>query len=216
MKRMLTDQERTQLNQRISDVEKRVNAQIVLAVIERCDSYAELPWKAFALGAAAAGLIAVLLNLLRPGWHSSPAVLLAVVSMLAAGAGFALLCIVAQGFARFFLDAHRAETEVRQYAQSLFLAREVFATRGRTGVLLLVSLFERHVVMLPDIGLNKRMSREALQDIVSRMTPVLQVGQVGRSLEEGLRGLEENLAPTAAGTPRENELSDALIEEAGS
>ncbi len=216
MKRMLTDQERSQLNQRISEVEKRVNAQIVLAVIERCDSYAELPWKAFALGAVAAGLIAVLLNLARPGWPQSLAVLLAVVAMLAAGAGFALLCIVAPGFARFFLDVHRADTEVRQYAQSLFLAREVFATRGRTGMLLLVSLFERKVVMLPDTGLDKRLSREAMQNIVRRMTPVLKAGQVGRSLEEGLRGLEENLAPTAAGTPRENELRDAIIEETGS
>ena len=216
MKLILTDQERIQLDQRVADVEKRTGAQIVLAVIERSDTYAELPWKAFALGAAAAGLGTVLLDLLLPGWHSGFAVLFAVVSMLATGAACALLCIALPKFARFFLDAHRAEVEVRQYAQSLFLSREVFATRGRTGLLLLVSMFERQVVLLPDTGLAKRLSQEAMQDIVARMTTALATGQVGRALENGLKGLEENLAATAAGESPENELPNIIVEEKGS
>ncbi len=216
MEQILSDQERDVLNRRVADAEKRTGAQIVLAVVQRSDAYAELPWKAFALGAAAAGLAAVLLTMMRPGWQANFTVLLAVVATLAAGAAFALLCVWSPGFARFFLDAHRAETEVRQYAQSLFLAREVFATRGRTGILLLVSLFERQVVILPDTGLTKRLSREAQQTIVGRMTTALATGLVGRALEQGLQSLEENLAPSAAGAPRENELPDAIIEETGS
>ncbi len=216
MKRILSDQERDELNRLVAAAEKRTGAQIVLAVVQRSDAYAELPWKAFALGAAAAGLAAVLLDLLRPGWQADLSVLLAVVVTLAAGAAFALLCVGVPGFARFFLDMHRAETEVRQYAQSLFLSREVFATRGRTGILLLVSLFERQVVILPDSGLDKRLSPEAQRTVVGRMTVALTAGRVDRALEQGLRGLEENLAPAAAGAPRENELPDTIIEEAGS
>ena len=49
MKQILNNQERSQLDRRIAEVEKRTGAQIVLAVIERSDSYAEIPWKAFAL-----------------------------------------------------------------------------------------------------------------------------------------------------------------------
>ncbi len=94
-----------------------------------------------------------------------------------------------RGFARFFLEAHRAEVEVRQYAQSLFLSREVFATRGRTGVLLLVSMFERQVVLLPDTGLAKRLSREAMHHIVARMTAALAGGQVRLALENGASGI---------------------------
>jgi uncharacterized membrane protein len=44
------------LDQRIAEVEKLTGVQIVIAVIERSDAYPELPWKAFALGAAVAGL----------------------------------------------------------------------------------------------------------------------------------------------------------------
>ena len=216
MKPVLTDQERIQLDRRIADVEKRTGAQIVLAVIERSDTYAELPWKAFALGAAAAGLATVLHDLLMPGWPSSFAVLFAVVSMLATGGACVLLCILLPKFARLFMDAHRAEVEVRQYAQSLFLSREVFATRGRTGVLLLVSMFERQVILLPDAGLSKRLSREAMQAIVVRATTALAAGQVARALGNGLEGLEENLSAPAPGESPENELPDRIVEEKGS
>jgi putative membrane protein len=215
MQRILTDQERIELDRRVADAERRTGAQIVLAVVKRSDTYAELPWKAFALGAAVAGSGVFLFDLLRPGWHTSIAVLLAVVSTLATGAACALLCVALPRFARLFLDAHRAEVEVRQHAQSLFLSREVFATRGRTGVLLLVSMFERQVVLLPDTGLDKRLGRAAMHDIVARMTAALATGQVSSALEKGLQGLEEHLAATAAGAARENELPNVIIEEKG-
>ncbi len=215
MKHILTDQERKHLDQRIADVEKRTNTQIVLAIVKRSDSYAELPWKAFALGAGVVGAGAVLLDVLRPGWDSRLAVLFAVIATLAAGAACALLCIGVPRFARLFLDAHRTETEVRQYAQSLFLSREVFATRERTGILLLVSVFEQQVIVLPDSGLDKRLSREALQGIVARMTSALAAGQAARALENGLQGLEENLAATAFAASSGNALPNIIIEEKG-
>jgi len=215
MRHLLNEQERQQLDQRVADAEKRTGTQIVLAVIGRSDVYAELPWKAFALGAAVAGLVVTVLDLMRPGWHASTEVLLAVMATLVAGAACALACVSLPGFARLFLDAHRAEVETRQYAESLFLSREVFATRGRTGILLLVSLFERQVIMLPDTGLAKRLGRKASQGIIRSMTPALASGQVAGALAAGLAGLEEALGPTAPAVAAKNELPDAVIEEKG-
>jgi len=215
VKQILNDHERIRLDRRIADAEKRTGAQIVLAVIERSDTYSELPWKAFALGASLAGLSVSVLDLLRPGWTSGIAVLIAVVLLLAAGAAGALLCVSVPRFARLFLDAHRAEVEVRQYAESFFLSREVFATRRRTGVLMLVSLFERQVVVLPDTGLGQRLSKEALQRIIARMTIALASGQVARALEDGLSSLEEVLTVTVPGESGDNELADEIVEEKG-
>ncbi len=215
MKGTLSDQERLHLDQSIAEVEKRTGAQIVLAVVERSDVHAELPWKAFALGAAIAGPAVTVLDRLRPGWTSGTAVLVAVVSMLATGAALALLSVYVQGFARLFLAAHCAETEARQYAKSLFLSRELFATRHRTGVLMLVSLFERQVVVLPDKGLTKRLSTDSLQGIIARMAVSLASGQVARALETGLVGLEEVLSIAAPVGSVENELPDGIVEEKG-
>ena len=215
MKHILPDQARTALDRRVAEAEKRTGAQIVLAVVRRSDVYAELPWKAFALGAAVAGTGAVLLDLLRPAWNSGAAVLFAVVATLAVGAACALLCVLVPGFARLFLDVHRAEVEVRQYAESLFLSRELFTTLDRIGVLLLVSMFERRVVLLPDTGMAKRLGREAMHDIVARMTASLAGGRVDRALEQGIQGLEEHLASKPAGAGPGNDLPNEVIEEKG-
>jgi putative membrane protein len=215
MKHPLTDQERNQLDQRIAEAEKRTGAQIVLAVIERSDSYAELPWKAFALGTSIAGLLVSVTALMRPEWTSSATVLMSVVLTLATGGAAALLCIFMPRFARLFLHVHRAEVEVREHAKSLFLSHELFATLKRTGLLLLVSLFERQVVLLPDTGLRKRLSQDAMQRIIERMTLTLASGRTVRALEHGLEGLEEILAVSARGKSGKNELPDEIIEEKG-
>jgi putative membrane protein len=215
MKQTLNDQERKYLDQLIAEAEKRTGAQIVLAVIERSDSYPELPWKAFALGASIAGFAAVMLDMLRPGWITGYAALLEVTATLAAGAACALFCVFVPGFGRLFLSMHRAETEVRQHAESLFLTRELFATHQRTGVLLLVSLFERQVVILPDAGLHKRLNRDAMQKIITRMGVALASGKFARALEGGLESLEQVMTSTAATGSRENELPNSVIEEKG-
>jgi putative membrane protein len=213
MRANLTEQERTLLDRRVAEVERRTGAQVVLAVVERSDVYAELPWKAFALGAGLVGLVVVLVDLFRSAWITSTAVLIAVAVTLIAGAAASALCITVPVFARLFLDRTRAEVETRQYAESLFLSRELFATRQRSGVLLLVSMFERTVVVLPDAGSAKRLGPAGPAEIVASMTAVLATGQVVPALETGLSELERRLAAAVPSGLAGNELPDSVIEE---
>jgi putative membrane protein len=215
-KRSLSDQDRSHLNVHVEETEKRTGAQIILSVIERCDAYPELPWKAFALGVALSSLIILAMDILRPVWLFDATVLLAIVITLSAGAGCALLCIFVPGFARFFLDEERSEMEVRQYGESLFLSREIFATHKRTGILFLIGLFERQVIILPDAGLVNRLNQTDLQKIISQMTHTLSSGQIAEALEQGLKGLEKAFSETKPLTPEKNELPDEIIEEEGS
>ena len=214
-KHRLTEKERQHLDKRVAQAEQRTGAQIVLAVVERSDIYAEIPWKAFALGASAAGFFVVLFDVLRPEWITAAAILLAVAVTLAAGAACALAAINLPRFARLFLDAHRAETEVKQYAQSLFLSREMFSTSRRTGILLLVSFFERQVVILPDAGIAKRLDHKAQKSVVSRMALSLGGGKAAEALEQGLAAMEEYLSGTASPGDRKDELPNQVIEEKG-
>ena len=195
MERILSDHEHTRLDRLIAEAEKRTKTQIVLAVIKRSDAYAELPWKAFALGASIAGLLVFILDLPFYDWSSHTMALIAVAATLAAGALSRFWLYLYRDSRRLFLSAHRAETEVRQYAESLFLSREMFATSRRTGILLLVSLFERQVVLLPDKGLSNRLTRDAMRDIIATMTSFLKRNEVNRALEDGL----ERLYPDSGG-----------------
>ena len=214
MKQTLSDDDRTRLDGLIADVEKRTNTQIVLAVIQRSDSYAELPWKAFALGASITGLLVFILNLLSYGWYPRVAVHIAVAGILGGGAVFALLTVFIPGFAKRFLSSVRADVEVRQYAESVFLSRELFATGNRTGILVLVSLFERKVVILPDKGLRDQLTNDVMQSIITAMTRSLKRNEIGRAFESGLEELSHTLETNVQGKG-ENELSDEIIEEKG-
>ena len=213
MKHTLTTQEREHLDRRVAGAEKLICAQVVLAVVERSDSYAELPWKAFALGTSVACFLVSMPAVLKPDWIMAGTVLLAVVITLAAGAAAALLAIFVPAFARLFLHRHHAEVEVMEHAKSFFLSRELFNTKQRNAILLLVSLFERQIVILPDTGIGKRLDTGAMHSIIGRMTPFLTSGNAARAFEAGLEGLEQVLAVTAKTRRRKNELPDGIIEE---
>lgn len=210
MKHTLTHEERSRLDRLVVEAEKRAGAQIVLAVVERSDHYPELPWKAFALGASLGGGAVLAVNLMSPLPSPSLTALLAIVMMLSIGAGLALLCVFVPDFARLFLQTHRADVEARQYADSLFLSREMFAARDRRAVLLMISLFERRIVVLPDTGLSQTLNRTATSAVIREMRVSLRAGQTARALEAGLKKLEEIITQTECAGALPN-----VIEEKG-
>ena len=215
-KKILNDEERTRLDLRIAGAEKRTGAQIVLAVVKRCDSYPEIPWKAFAMGASIGALAVFVLELFFFSWIPQTTLLIGVVLVtLFAGILCALLTVSVAGFARIFLAENRSEEEVHQYAESLFLRRELFATSKRTAILLLVSMFERQVMILPDTGLSDILTHEAIKHVISEMAPFLAKGDLARALEAGLESLEKNLAGKIESGESSNELANDIIEEKG-
>ncbi|HOP47780.1 MAG TPA: TPM domain-containing protein [Desulfobacteraceae bacterium] len=214
MLQTLSDYDRRRLDELIAETEKTTGTQIVLAVIRRSDTYAELPWKAFALGASIAGLLLFALSPAFYDWSPEFIVLIAVTVILACGALLALLTVLIPVFARVFLSAHRAEVEVQQYAESLFLAKELFATSGRTGILMMVSLFERRIVIIPDSGLDNKFKESNIQSVIASMAPLLKQKEVSRSFEAGLKQLAGILGTSGLGTGK-NELPDEIIEEKG-
>jgi putative membrane protein len=212
----LSHAEADAIDAQIGRLESQTGVQLVTAVIGKSDTYVELPWKAFALGAALAAFVVVLADVRWPQWVASHTALVHATTILGAAAASALLAIFVPPFARLFLRQTRCDLEVRQHAQSLFLTRQLFKTRGRTGVLILVSLFERRVEILPDIGLHARISEAEWEAVVARMTPRLREARPFHALQEGLASLADLLASRGfqpgAGF---NELPDRPIEERG-
>ena len=84
-----------------------------------------------------------------------------------------------------------------QYAESLFLSRELFSTEDRRGILLLVSQFERQVVILPDKGVRDLLSEEVLKEVIANMTLHLRRNEIRQALETGLEGIQAALGSTS-------------------
>lgn len=146
----LSAAETAEIDANIARVEARVGVPIVAAVVGKADAYAELPWMAFALGVSLAALAVVLADWLRPDWLTARSALLHTATILGAGGASALAAVFVPAYARLFLRPALRELEVRHYAQSLFLRRELFKTHERNGVLILICKFERKIEILAD------------------------------------------------------------------
>lgn len=212
MKTILSDQETQKLNALVAEVEKEKNIQVVLAVVRRSDSYAEIQWKAFALGSVITGFLIFILHLYFSNLNS----ILTLLSLpFFIGIIFMLISLI-HPFARLFLSSHRVDLEVKQYAQSLFLSKDLFATEKRIGILMFISVFERKVFLLPDKGLQNQLPAEQLEEIINPMIVKLKNKNLYASFETGLKKLvsvlEANGNHPASATGK-NELPDEIIRE---
>lgn len=205
------------VKQRVAGLERSTGVEIVAAVIARADSYPEIPWKAFALGASLALLAAVAAALVAPGWEAAGAIIETAVVALATGAAAALATLWIEPLARLFLMPARRHAEVLQYAQALFLETGLQRTPRRDGILLLVSLFEHEVVVLADRGVRDRLAPAALDAVVGAVTAALARGHVKDALLDGLARLEDTLSANGfrAQPGEPNEVAETLIEQRG-
>jgi len=212
----LTAQEQQQINELARQFETATGAQAVAAVVGRADDYPDVPWKAFALGAALAALAVVADEFIRPDWASIHTPLKDVAAILAAGV---LCCVAAMSipaFGRLFLNRDRARGEVRQYAQGVFLQRELFRTAERVGILILVARFERRIVILPDSGIARLVSARELDEVIALMVPPLAAGQAVAAFRTGFDALGVLLANKGFKPGRHgNELADGAVVEEG-
>ncbi len=205
------------LDLRIASVHAATGVRLVAAEIGKADTYEELPWKAFALGASLAALAVVGADVLRPQWTAPHPIILSVAIMLATGALAALLAIFVPAFGRLFLHGARCELEISQHAQGLFLRRELFNTPNRDAVLILVGRFERRVHILPDTGLNATVGEAEWQAVIERMKPALRQSRTAEALQAGLAAVEELLLRTGhkGVTGADSGAPEPLIEEQG-
>jgi len=211
---LLDAQTESAVKQRIAALEAATGVEAVSAVIARADSYPEIPWKAFALGASLAALAAVAVALREPGWEAFDAVVETATAILAAGGAAAIATVWIAPFARLFLPRSRRESEVLQYAQALFLEAGLFKTSRRDGVLLLVSLFERQVTVVADSGIRDKIGAADLDSVVAAVTARLARGQLNDALIDGIARLEEVLTARGfrAQVGNANEIPDSVIQ----
>jgi putative membrane protein len=212
-----TADEEGRIQSAVERIEAGTGVQVLAAVIGKADHYPEAPWKAFALAASLASLGLAIQAAVDPPWIGAVHAAIYAIVVLGVGAAAALVSTLLPAFARLLIPSARLEGEVEQYARACFLEREIFGTRGRTGVLVLVSLFERKVCILPDTGLAARLPAGALAAVVTQMKPLLSRGARFAALMAGLAALEQALLGAgfrgAPGAP--DEIPDELVQGEG-
>lgn len=213
---VLTAQERQEINDLARQFEAATGAQAVAAIVGKADDYPDIPWKAFALGAVLAALAVGGDGFIRPAWASLHTPLRDVIVILVAGVLCCVAAISIPAFGRLFLNRDRARAEVRQYAQGIFLQREVFATAERVGIVILVARFERRIVILPDRGIARHVSAREMDEIIAVMAPHLAQAQPVQAFRSGFDALDALLKTKGVQPARHgNELADGAVIEDG-
>jgi len=201
--------------QRVHALERAIGIDVVTMVVGKCDTYPETVWKAFALGASLAALAVAVGDVLQPEWVTSGAIVTSIVAILAIGALCALASVYVPGFARLFLRDSRAALEALQCAKVQFLDRQLFATRERTAILVLVAILERRVVILTDTGLRDAVTVAEWDAVIASMTEHLRSRSPRDALLAGLDAIGDLLSGKGIVRGDGNAFADAPIEEAG-
>lgn len=212
-KRLFTSKDQERIAAAVGKAESRTSGEIVPVIIGRSSGYRTSLWKAAMIGVLPG--LAVHEWLLfggdtwgRPVWMDGQILPL----MMIAGAVItALLVNYVPYLQRLLIPERDMVRAVHARAKESFLDSEVFLTRERTGILLLVSLFEHRVEVLGDTGINAKVEPEDWADVIADVVSGIRSGDPVSGLESAI--LRCGALLEKAGVERrdddQNELSDA-------
>ncbi|MGF7158543.1 putative membrane protein [Rhodoligotrophos appendicifer] len=149
------------INAAITAAEKRTSGEIVIVLAHQSDDYVHVPILWASLIALVAPLPLIYLTTLG----------LVDIYTLQLATFLVLALLFELSFIRPHLIPRRLQAlRAHQRAAEQFLARNLHTTSGRTGVLLFISLTERHAEVLADEGISSKVAVGTWQEIVRRLT----------------------------------------------
>jgi putative membrane protein len=165
---------------------------VVVVLAEESDAYEEASWR----GAALAGGGVLVLDLgyrhAAPFWLPLP-VDAALLAALVVGLLAFILVLKIHGLRRRLVGRASQTARVRAAAAAAFRSHRVAATRDRTGVLIYVSLSEREVVVLPDVGIEARAPESAWADVVAHVVAGMKSGRPADGVVDAIHACGELL-----------------------
>lgn len=197
-----TDEARTRTAKAVGACEAHTSAEVVVTVRQTSGPYRG----AWALGGFVAGLLALCVLLFSPtefDWRFFP------VDVLVAFLLGAVVTARTAPLTRLFAGRKTLERAVDRASRAAFYDQGISGTRDRTGILVYVTLVEKRVVLLPDLGVDTEQV-EGWADFESKLAAAVH----GKDLEAFLSTVEAMGPALADSLPRAeddvNELPDAV------
>jgi putative membrane protein len=205
VKTLLSPADSERIRAAVAAVEARSSAEFVVVVTPASDGYALFPLVWAALAAFIAG---GLLAFLVPAWGAR-SIFAVEAAIFVAGA----LVLEWPGLRRYLVPGRVKRAHAGQLARLQFTARVEGRTEARTGLLLFVSLAERHVEIIADAGIHARAGAAGWQSVIADFRAAVARGQLVDGLVAAIAAcgalLERHAPRTAADR---DELPDRPVE----
>ncbi|ACA20638.1 protein of unknown function DUF477 [Methylobacterium sp. 4-46] len=187
----------------VARAEAGTSAEIVVMVSARAGRYRSLVLTAALL----AGLLLPWALLLLTPWSAGR------ILLTQAGAVALILALsLSERLHLALVPRSLRRARVREAALFAFRSRGLTRTRGRTGLLLFLSLAERHAEIVADEGLLARIGPQAWTDLLADLAASLRRGEAEAGLVAILARLGERLAAAAPAGPGDpDELPNRVI-----
>ncbi|WP_425228789.1 TPM domain-containing protein [Sphingomonas sp.] len=220
---LLSPADHARVTAAVTAAEQRTAGEIVTAVAARSDAYhdAALHWAMLAMLAVPAAFAfwpdaaLRLWGVVADGWGPAPAGAPYLVALVGSTVAFLLVrVLLAQMPLRMAVTPGATKTRrVRRQALALFRVGAERRTRGRTGVLLYLSLAERRAEIVADAAIHSRVDDAVWGEA---MAALLTQVRAGRAADGLIAAIDRVAIVLAEHFPREaddvNELPDRLIE----
>ncbi len=180
---LFSDADLEAIRRATAEAEERTSGEIVTYVVGRVDDHDEARWKGAALGALGLALAAGLAHWLGGLWGGAGVLWIALPSLAGAAAGYLFAALV-PGLERRLISDQDLERRVRVRAAAAFLEEEVFDTRERTGVLILIALFEHRAVILADSGIHGNVEPDVWSGLVDELIAGIRAGRAAEAMIE--------------------------------
>jgi putative membrane protein len=200
---LFTNAEEERISAAISAAERKTSGEIVAVVTEASATYLYVPF----LGAALVALL-VPWPLIHFTWMKVQYIYLIQLAMFLG----LLLALWPRGVRTALVPKSVRVAHAKRRATEQFLVQNLHTTDGRTGVLIFVSVAERHAEILADKGIDDRVPSGTWQEIVDQLTSEISQGCAADGFVHAIMSAGEHLArhfPPGSGDP--NELPDHLI-----
>ena len=201
---VVSDQEVEEVKAEIAKAETKTTGEVMVVLLERSDSHPGAHWLA---------AICLLFNgsILLGAWlpWAHPVWLLGAQGCMAA-VGYGLTRCLPDLHNRFISQA-RAQEMVDEQAIQEFHKLDLRETKGRTGVLLMVSLLEHRVVVLADEGINAKVADGTWDTVQHAIQAQIRTGHMGQGLIEGVRAAGSVLAEHFPGDSTSEDLPNVVI-----
>lgn len=165
---LFSDDDRTRIAQTIAGVERRTSGEIVAVVAAESGSYLYVPF----LWAALAALL-VPWPLVYFTWWPVQWIYLVQLAVFT----FLVLALMPRQVRLALVPRSVLHERAHRRAVEQFLVQNLTTTKGRTGVLIFVSIAERYAEIIPDIGIAKKAPDDSWQGIVDKLTSDIGDGQ---------------------------------------